>query len=136
MITEVFVVCDAANDSHGKLNILGAFDTIVAAEFPFVHPHCTIALRLRYNSNTVKEHPIKLDLQGASGSPLLASMDAVIKSGVSPNTTATANLIININALRFEKPGDYSFVLKVDGLPTAVAPLYIRHQPQPGGPVQ
>jgi hypothetical protein len=135
MITEVFVICDAANDSHGKLNILGAFDTIVAAEFPFVHPHCTIALRLRYDSASVREHAIKLDLQGASGAPLLASIDTVMKSGVSPNATATANLIVNINSLRFEKPGDYSFVLKVDGLPTAVTPLYIRAT-QPGGTVQ
>ncbi len=126
MTTEVFVICDGANDSHGKLNILGAFDTIVTAEFPFIHPHCTVALRLRYDSADAKDRAIKLDMQSASGDTLLASIDAVLKGDSSPNATATANLIFNINGLRFERPGDYSFVLKVDGMPTAVAPLYRR----------
>ena len=130
MITEVFVICDGANDSHGKLNILGAFDTIVASEFPFIHPHCTIAIRLRFDSAHAQDHKIKLDLQSSADDLLMASIDAVVKSNASPNATATANLIININALRFEKPGAYSFMLKIDGMPTAVAPLYI-HTSQP-----
>ena len=131
MIIEVFVICDGANDSHGKLNILGAFDTIVASEFPFIHPHCAIALRLRFDSANAQEHKIKLDLQSSSDDHLLASIDAVVKSSASPNATATANLIVNINALRFEKPGAYSFMLKIDGMPTGVAPLYV-HASQPG----
>jgi hypothetical protein len=126
MITEIFVICDGANDSHGKLNVLGAFDTIVSAEFPFVHPHCTVALRLRYDTGNARDHQIKLELQSASGDLQLASVDATLKSGDSTNATATANLIVNINALRFDNPGDYSFILKMDGMPTAVAPLYVR----------
>lgn len=126
MVTEVFVMCDGANDSHGKLNILGAFDMIVAGEFPFVHPHCTIALRLRYDHTDGQESVIRLVLQNAAGDTVLTSIDTTVKRAASTNPTASANLIVNIHALRFEKPDDYSIMLQVDGMPAAIIPLYVR----------
>ena len=132
MVTEVFVMCDGANDSHGKLNILGAFDMIVAGEFPFVHSHCTIALRLRYDHSDGQESMIRLVLQNAAGNAVLTSIDTTVKRAASANPTASANLIVNINALRFEKPDDYSIMLQVDGMPAAIIPLYIRSSLAPG----
>lgn len=126
MVTEVFVLCDGANDSHGKLNVLGAFDMMVAEEFPFVHPHCTLAVRLRHDETDRQECRIKLVLQTAAGDSVLANIDTSLKRGSSPNPTSTANLIVNINSLRFEKPGDYSIILHVDDLPVAITPLYVR----------
>ena len=126
MVTEAFVLCDGANDSHGKLNILGAFDMIVAGEFPFVHAHCTIALRLRYDRTDGQESMIRLVLQNAAGDTVLTSIDTTVKRAASANPTASANLIVNINALRFEKPDDYSIMLQVDGMPAAIIPLYVR----------
>ena len=126
MVTEVFVLCDGANDSHGKLNILGAFDMIVAGEFPFVHPHCAIALRLRYDRKDGGESAIRLVIQNAAGTAVLTSIDTIVKHGALANPTASANLIVNINALRFEMPDDYSILLQVDGIPAAIIPLYVR----------
>jgi len=126
MVTEVFVMCDGANDSHGKLNILGAFDMIVAGEFPFVHPHCAIALRLRYDRTDGQESTIRLVLQNAAGDAVLTSIDTTVKRASSANPTASANLIVNINSLRFEKPDDYAIMLQVDGMPAAIIPLYVR----------
>lgn len=131
MVTEVFVMCDGANDSHGKLNILGAFDSIVANEFPFVHPHCTFALRLRYDRSDGQESMIRLLLRNATGDAILASIDTTLKHGDFTNPTMTANLIVNFNSLRFEKPGDYSIILQVNGIPAAITPLYVRSS-QPG----
>ncbi len=126
MVTELFVMCDGANDSHGKLNILGAFDMIVADEFPFVHPHCAVAVRLRYSRTDLQEQKVNLVLKNDADNTVLASIDTTLKRGLTLNPTSTGNLIIHINSLRFEKPGDYSIVLQIDGLPTAITPLYIR----------
>jgi hypothetical protein len=126
MVTEVFVLCDGANDSHGKLNILGAFDMIVAGEFPFVHPHCAIALRFRYDRSDGQENVVRLIIQNAAGTTVLTSVDTTVKHGVSTNPTSSANLIVNVNSLRFEKPEDYSILLQVDGMPAAIIPLYVR----------
>ena len=126
MVTEVFVMCDGANDSHGKLNILGAFDTIASNDFPFVHPHFTIALRLRYDLVDKMEGKLKLVIQGVTGEPVLASVETAVNRGISPNPSSTANIIVNINSLRFEKPGDYSVILHVDGIPVGITPVYVR----------
>ncbi len=126
MVTEVFVMCDGANDSHGKLNILGAFDTILADDFPFVHPHCAVAVRLRYGRTDEPEKKINLVLKSDIDNAELASIDTTLKRGVTFNPTSTGNLIIHINSLRFEKPGDYSIILQIDGLPAAITPLYVR----------
>ena len=48
MNVELFVLCDAATDYQGKLNILGTFDAIRAKEMPVVYPLCTVALRMRF----------------------------------------------------------------------------------------
>ncbi len=126
MVTEVFVICDGANDSHGKLNILGAFDMILADDFPFIHPHCAVAVRLRYDKSDPQENKINLVLKGDADNSVLASIDTTLKQAVSHNPTSTANLIVHINSLRFENSGDYSIILKLDGLPAAITPLYVR----------
>ena len=38
MNIQTAVLCDAATDDNGKLNLLGAFDTIYAPEMPAIHP--------------------------------------------------------------------------------------------------
>ena len=48
MQTEIFTLCDAATLDHGKLNILGSFDTIWARAFPLDHPMCAVACKLRF----------------------------------------------------------------------------------------
>ena len=47
MNIEVFSLCDAATvDVAGKLNVLGAFDTIGTGSMPTVYPQCaTLAAR-------------------------------------------------------------------------------------------
>jgi len=42
MNIQVAVLCDAATDDNGKLNLLGAFDTIYTQQLPAVHPQCSI----------------------------------------------------------------------------------------------
>ena len=48
MNIEAFLLCDAATGHQGKLNVLGAFDTIYAKQLPVIHPACAIALRIRF----------------------------------------------------------------------------------------
>ena len=50
MNIQVAVLCDAATDDNGKLNLLGAFDTIYTQQLPAIHPQCSIALRVTFFS--------------------------------------------------------------------------------------
>src|SRR6266576_4905432 len=65
MNIQVAVLCDAATDDNGKLNLLGAFDTIKTPQLPAVHPQCSIALRVTFFSGDEGKHELQLNFVDA-----------------------------------------------------------------------
>jgi hypothetical protein len=131
MKTEVFVLCDAATDSHGKLNVLGAFDHIFAPKPPVVHPACAIAARMRFSRIEEGNHRVKINVMDLDGKLVLPDREQVIAARMPPGSESVAvNVILNIQGLRIEKFGDYSIVLAVDGREEGSMPLAVR--PMPG----
>jgi len=116
MEVEVFALCDAATDSFGKLNILGAFDRINGQQFPVVHPHCAVALRVRFERIEEGNHRVKINVIDADGKLVMPSFDGNIAVRFPEDVqSVSANLILNINGIRFERPGQYSIDLAIDG---------------------
>src|SRR4029434_1912366 len=69
MNIQVAVLCDAATDENGKLNLLGAFDTIYTQQLPAVHPQCSIALRITFGNEDEGSHKLKLTFVDAHVRP-------------------------------------------------------------------
>jgi len=116
MDVEVFALCDAATDSGGKLNILGAFDRVNTQQFPAIHPHCAIALRVRFERIEEGDHRVAINFVNADGKSVMPSVDG--KIGVTfPGDvhSVCANMVLNINGLKFESPGPYAIDLAMDG---------------------
>src|ERR1017187_7676771 len=67
MNIQVAVLCDAATDDNGKLNLLGAFDTIYTQQLPAIHPQCSIALRVTFSSGDEGKHNLQLNFVDADG---------------------------------------------------------------------
>jgi len=131
MNIQVAVLCDAATDDQGKLNILGAFDTINALTLPAIHPQCAIALRVTFTSGDEGAHTIKLHFVDADGRPIMPSMDIPVEVAMPEDTHfGTRNFIINIQQLKFEKPGLYSIDIAMDGRQEGNIPLLVKHMPQ------
>lgn len=127
MNTEVFVLCDAATDNHGKLNILGAFDTIWAPNAPVVHPFCAIALRIRFLRIEEGVHPLKINFVDEDGKNIMPPIDGNINIKFSTDDeSVAANLIINVQGLRLEKFGSYSIDLAINGRHIASLPLFLK----------
>ncbi|MHC4950109.1 MAG: DUF6941 family protein [Planctomycetota bacterium] len=104
MNIEAFLLCDAATDQRGKLNVLGAFDNIFAKETPTRQRGCSIAARIRFSNISVR---------------------------IGDNaSTAAVNLILNIQNLEFKQYGQYQIDLAIDGSVQASLPLHIRPVPQ------
>ena len=61
------VLCDAATDDNGKLNLLGAFDTIYTQQLPAIHPQCSIALRVTFFSGDEGKHTLQFNFVDADG---------------------------------------------------------------------
>ena len=127
MNVEMFLLCDAATDTAGKLNILGAFDSIMVGSFPAVHPQCAIALRIRFLRVEEGDHTVRISLIDADGHSIVPDLDASmnVKFG-GPESSLAANLIMNLQRLQFKKAGEYSIELTVDGRNEKSLPLMIR----------
>lgn len=130
METEVFVLCDAATDYRGKLNILGTFDTTRTTGFPMVLPHCALALRLRFTMMEEGSHPVSISLRNPEGKEMMPPMRGEFRFQVPPGRfSAAANLVLNMDGLRFAEPGEYIFELDIDGKRTRTIPLYLLGPP-------
>ena len=116
METEIFTLCDFAQDAGGKLTIVGTFDQIGSKTFPVVHPSCSLACRLRFAEKESGEHDFTLKLVDAKGKEVIPSIEGKINVAIPPNIKYSAiNIVGNLNQLKFEKEGRYSFELYVDG---------------------
>jgi hypothetical protein len=131
MNIQVAVLCDAATDYGGKLNILGTFDTIITTQLPAVHPQCSIALRLAFNKIEEGSHKVKMNFVDEDGRLVMPSIDMPVDVVV-PNELnfLVRNFVINIQQLKFEKPGQYSIDCAIDGRQETSIPLLVRHQPK------
>lgn len=128
MDIQIAALCDAATDSHGKLNILGTFDTINAGQLPAVHPQCSIALRLVFNKMEEGQRELKLNFVDEDGKLVMPSIDIPVEVQVPDDTSfISRNFIINIQQLRFERAGLYGIDIALAGHHVGSIPLLVRH---------
>ncbi|MBU2102648.1 MAG: hypothetical protein ABH865_04960 [Candidatus Omnitrophota bacterium] len=129
MHLEIFSLCDAATADTGKLNILGAFDTIWVTTMPVVFPQCTIALRVRFDSIEKGQHQVIVDLVDLDGRHLIPPANGAINVNFDEGQrSAASNLILNIHGLKLEKCGEYSINLAIDGRQEASLPFFVRER--------
>ncbi len=131
MNIQVAVLCDAATDSNGKLNILGAFDTIFTQQLPAVHPQCSIALRATFSNTEEGAHKLTISFVDADGRSIMPNFPPIPVDVVVPEEAhfISRNFIINLQQLKFETPGSYSIDIALDGKEQASIPLLVRHVP-------
>lgn len=126
MKLEAFTLCDAATaDNSGKLNILGAFDSLFAPTAPLTHPACSVALRMRFDAVDEGTHAIELRLVNSDGQGVLPPMKANVGVNASPDLrTISRNFVLNIQQLKLPHFGEYRVDLFYDGAPVGSIPLY------------
>jgi hypothetical protein len=130
MNIQVAVLCDAATDDNGKLNLLGSFDTIYARELPAIHPQCAVALRVTFLAGDEGKRALKLSFVDADGRAIMPGIDIPVEVSLPEDMHfGTRNFIINIQQLKFETPGLFSVDLSLDGLQQASIPLLVKHVP-------
>ncbi|UCD76413.1 MAG: hypothetical protein JSV91_05705 [Phycisphaerales bacterium] len=132
MEVEVFVLCDAATDERGKLNVLGTFDTIGARETPVIHPQCAIATRVRFERIERGEHRVKVTVADADGQLVLRPLETGLRVGFPDHQPSHPyNMILNLQRLKFERFGEFTIDLAIDGRQEASLPLFVTEQKPP-----
>ena len=130
MNIEAFLLCDAATDQQGKLNILGAFNNIFSRKLPVVHPACSVAVRIRFEKIEEGDHSVKILIIDEDAKPIGPKMEGKVSIKIRPGMdSAVTNLIINFQGLKFEKYGKYRIDLAINGNAVAELPFAVI-QPQ------
>jgi len=130
MRVESFLLCDAATDHQGKLNVLGTFDRIFAAQVPVAHPACAVAARLRFDKMEEGVHHVKIEWVDPDGQPLFKPMEGDVNPRMGEDAESVAvNLILNFHGVKFDAFADYQINLLVDDVVEATLPLRVGKVP-------
>lgn len=130
MNIEAFLLCDAATQQQGKLNVLGAFDNIWAKQLPVKHPICSVVMRIRFEKIEDGNHSIKIQIIDQDGKKIGPKLEGNISVQTRPELdSSVANLVLNIQGLKFEKYGQYRIDLAIDNQVKGSLPLHVRKLP-------
>ena len=113
MVTADYATVDPIT---GKLHILGVFRAIYAKEFPLQHNRMCLALVIEGEvADSKSPHDMVITLANEDGIEAFCLQGAFEMpesvSGIAPQ----CNVLVEINDLRFEKPGEYCFYVTING---------------------
>lgn len=138
MTIHVAVLCDAAADYSGKLNLLGTFDTIYSQQFPAAHPYCAVALRMSFEKSEEGRHQMGINMVDDDGQSIFPQALPTIPVDVvvpGDSTFISRNFVLNFQGITFKQPGLYSVDISLDGRHQASIPLAVKQmKPGPKGP--
>jgi len=123
---DIFTLCDFAQESGGKLTVVGTFDTIIARSFPCVHPLFSVAVRIRFDLWEFTRHHFRIEIRDLKGNLAIEPISGSLEIRGSENTTALSHLIYSIANFQCTAPGVLNFVLSIDDKEIASIPLHIR----------
>lgn len=127
MKVELFVLCDAATDYAGKLNILGTYDTIVGASLPIQSPLLVFATRIRFRSEEQGTKTCELKVIDYDGRMTLPPFKVQLELRLpADRDSAAINFILNINGALFKATGTHRIDLCMDTQVVASLPLAVQ----------
>ena len=133
MDIQVAVLCDAATDYKGKLNLLGTFNSIQTRDLPSNYPQCSIVLRVVFKRVEEGSHKLRINFVDEDGKFVMPSIELPFEVSVPENDSfAYRNFILNIQRLKFEKFGQHAVDIAIDGRQEASIPLEVKQIPGQG----
>jgi hypothetical protein len=126
MKIELFTFCDFAQETGGKLTVVGTFDTILARNFPCVHPQLSVVIRLRFDLWEFANHNFRIETRNLDGETSMDTISGNIDVKGVGNATAVSHLVFTISNLHFKDSGVINFILYMDDKEAGTIPLYIR----------
>lgn len=136
MRIEIFTLCDFAQaEPTGKMNLLGTFDRIIAAEAPVTRAVFAVAARIRFEGHEEGARTVSLSFIDSDGQRIMPLLRAKLGVKLPPHeSSATLNYVMVIPQITFARFGDYQLDLAVDEKVEASLPLAVRQRPPAAAP--
>ena len=132
MNIQIAALCDAATDYGGKLNLLGTFDTILTPSLPATHPAASVALRIVFEKIEEGPHRLRIGFVNDDGRPVMPGIEIPLEVEVPAEASfVSRNIVVNIQALKFDVEGNYSIDIAIDGRHECSIPLAVKKMEPP-----
>jgi hypothetical protein len=106
--------------------VVGTFDTIIARNFPCVHPQLSVVIRLRFDLFEFGTHSFRIESRNLDGESSMENINGNLDVREVGNASAVSHLVFSISNLQFNTPGMLNFVLFIDEKEIGSIPLYVR----------
>lgn len=112
MVTADYATVDPMT---GKLHILGVFRNISARSFPCMHPRMCLALIIEGEvADSRNPHELSISLADEDGQDLFSTQGGFELPPHASGTPPHTNVLLELNDLSFDKPGEYCFYVRVN----------------------
>ncbi len=137
---EYAFLADAAQASPGdKFSVLGGgVSRLASRTVPFRHPHLALLIALKVTAAEAgRAHEVRFVLLDPDGREL-AGAGGVVQAGAPPNARdSLVTFVVDLWNVGFDRAGDHSFRILVDGSERKRLPLVVEQLPgEPGPPFQ
>ena len=105
----------AVEPQTGKLNVIGVFTRIIAQEFPTTHHRMYLAVKFEGEIiDGSRPRQLSVTLASEDGEDIFALEGEFRMLESPPGIPPQCGLVVELNQLRFERPGDYRFYVRVN----------------------
>jgi hypothetical protein len=126
-ISLAFLADEANVSQEGKLNVLGIFDRINAANFPVVHPRMVFAFRVQMEfGDAGRTFPVEVRLLDQDGAAMFEAVGEIMAPAVPPGEFATANQVFSMVGVQFPAEGMYRFSVSIGGAEPYDTPFLVQ----------
>jgi len=136
MKAKIATLADYANvTADQKLNILGIFNVINAAQAPVVHRQLQLVLSFSPDPwDSADAIPFEVQLVDEDGKQVLSFKGQINQARAPSGEQPTTNCILGLNDVRFDKFGHYEFKVLANDEALASIPLLVQQLPMPQSP--
>lgn len=114
MIVDIFTLCDSAKEYHGKLVIVGTFNTISATQFPANHQELAIVARILMTKDEKGKHELEISIKKEDEDIYLVNPFKIeVDNSDLSSDMGNVNLIFNANNILIPCGGKYTISLKI-----------------------
>lgn len=128
MQVEIFTLCDAATIDHGKLNLLGTFDTLTYRKYPDELRGFAIVARVRFSVEEGSNHEMEVRWFDSDGEEVDRTEPCEVALALDEQRDLAQHIWVMHGKTIFE-PTEFLLQLVVDDCPVASVPLFLKSAP-------
>lgn len=115
MKTELFTLCDAAQEYMSKCVIMGTFNEIKSAEFPTLIQNVSLVIRIAFDPDEVVNSNIQISAYNINEPEFrIINFTFPFSNQKTDNPQRSfANAILKLDGLQIPKPGTYRFQIEI-----------------------